>query len=200
MPAFSKPRLMIALAFAAGAASTAAFIAIGSDRTMTSQEGTEAKLPASAVASPAESGLGSWVDPNQPATTKHAAGVVSPNLVFQAEAPTEEPRDIPDQANKLASGLAVPVPPRRPEHFRIIANSADRNARTLATEDRVRKIVVPNQADSTPRNKKAVQFSVQRHAGTKEDTAKREIPEPRQHVTSTQPNGVMQWLIEPSRF
>lgn len=200
MPAFSKPRLMIALAFAAGAASTTAFIATGPDRTMTPQEGTEARLPASTIASGAESGLGSWVDPNQPATTKHAAGVVSPNLVFQADAPTEEPRDVPDQANKLASGLAVPVPPRRPEHFRIIANSGDRNARTLVTEDRVRKIVVPNQADSTPRNKKAVQVSVQRHAGTKEDTAKREIPEPRQHVTSTQPNGVMQWLIEPSRF
>lgn len=200
MPAFSKPRLMIAFAFAAGAASTAAFLAIGADRTMAPQEGTEARLPASAIASAAESGLGSWVDPNQPATTKQATGVVSPNLVFQADAPTEASRDSPEQANKLASGLAVPVPPRRPEHFRITANSADRNSRTLATEDRVRKIVVPNQADSTPRNKKAVQVSVQRHAGTKEDTAKREIPEPRQHVTSTQPNGVMQWLIEPSRF
>lgn len=200
MPALSKPRLMIAAAFVAGVATTAAFVAIGSGDTTSPEVKPGTKLPTTALDSRAESGFGSWVDPSQPTASQHTSHVGPSNLVFQPDAQAEEDGGSRDQVEKSAAELKVPVPPRRPEDFRVIANSDNQEANADVTDRRVRKVVVPNRADSTARNQKPAQASVQRHAETKEDAVRIKVREPRQRVTSTQPNGVMQWLIEPSRF
>lgn len=160
MAALSKPCLMIATAFVAGAATTVAFVAIVSGDTASPQGKRETKSPATALNSRAETGLGSWVDPSQPATSLHTSRVGSPNLVFQPDAPADENGVSTDHVEKSAAVLKVPVPPRRPGDFRAIAGTDNQEANADVSDRRVRKVVVPNQADSTARNRKSAQVSV----------------------------------------
>lgn len=200
MPAFSKPRLMIAAAFGAGVAITAAFVAVGSGESARSQARTEAESSAPAINSGAEAGTGSWVDPNRSVTSADTTRVGSANLVFQPDALAEGDGGSTDRIKELATSLKVPVPPRRPEDFRVVSNSTDQDAHASVIDRRIRKVVVHNRADGTARNQKAAQANVQRRAESNEDAVRRGVSESRQRVTSTHADGVMQWLVEPSRF
>lgn len=200
MPAFSKSRLMIAAAFAAGVATTAAFVTIGFGETTASQGRTALDSSAPVTNAGGEPGSGSWVDPTQPIMSKHVSHVASPDLVFRPDTPAEEYGASTGQIKRSASALTVPAPPRRPESLRVAAHSIDQNAQASLGDHPVRKVVVPKQADGINRKQKAAPTGVQRYAGAKEDAVGSEIRERKQRVTSTEPNGVMQWLIEPSRF
>lgn len=200
---------VIGAAFAAGVATTVAFVSMGSSGSPGTQStsATGAAGPTQAatqahpigppVAAPAihastQSGSGSWVDPVQNAPAKQASRSPQPPLEFHLKDTAEERESSAKQESMV---VAAPLPPRRPEVAQVAKIEVKRD-RTPLVDRGVRKVLIPDQADATRRTAHSVPARV-RYAESLEAAPGREPNGSRQRVTSGRTDGVMGWLAQP---
>lgn len=202
-------RYVIGAAFAAGVATTVAFVSMGSRGSPETQTApatgaaspTQMATQANAIRPPAtasdirpsaETGSGSWVDPVLSAPAKQASRPSQPPLEFHLMDTAEERGSSAKQESIV---VAAPLPPRRPEVAQVAKIEVKRDRTPLADRG-VRKVIIPDQAEATTRKAHSVPARV-RYAESVEAAPGREPNVSRQRVTSGRTDGVMGWLAQP---
>jgi len=209
MAAQLASRYVIGAAFAAGVATTVAFVSIGSrsdsetKNTPTAGSPSAARVATQAHSAPppeaapanrnsAQFGSGSWVDPVQNVPAKQASRSSQPPLEFHLK---DTPEERGSSAKLESMVVAAPLPPRRPEVAQV-ARIEVKKDRTPLADRGVRKVLIPDQADATRRTAHSVRARV-RYAESFEAAPGREPNGSRQRVTSGRTDGVMGWLVQP---
>ena len=205
-------RYVIGAAFAAGVATTVAFVSMGSRGSPETQSASTvgSSLPAqvatqahparspeaaSVIRADAQAGSGSWVDPVLKAPSKQASRQSQPPLEFHLKDAAEERGSSAKQESMV---VAAPLPPRRPE-VATVAKIEVKRDRTPLADRGVRKVLIPDQADAARRTVHSVPPRV-RYAESVEATPGKDAHGSRQRVTSARSDGVMGWLAQPSGY